>query len=315
MSARPSTSPDTEASQRPARAPGVAIAAILGAAACWGALGISYEIVARHVQVAPVTLVTLRATAAALILLAFVGLSQPARRDLRALRQHTTATVVVAMGLISTAAFYVLLIYAYREAGVSVATVLLYVAPAIVAVMAWVVYRLPVSRAQRVALVVAFAGVVGVAAGSGSTSGTSSMGIVLGLLSAVTYASYSLLARFALQRLSSTVVVTASLSVGAGTLWIVKLIVDGPELPSAAGIGLIALVNGVGTTIAPMLLYTWGLAKIGPGRASLVATAEPAIAVVLAFVILDERMSIVQAGGALAIAAGVVIGSLSRGAR
>lgn len=261
------------------------------------------------------TLVTIRASAAALILLVATAMSPSIGSDLAALRRRGTATAVVAMGLISTAAFYVMLIYAYREAGVAVATVLLYVAPAIVAVMAWVAYRLPVSTAQRIALGVSFAGVVGVAVGSGSAGGSSVMGIVLGLVSAVTYASYSLIARFALERLSTTFVVTSSLAVGAAALWAVKLVVDGVALPSPTGIALIAMVNGVGTTVTPMLLYTWGLRKIGPGRASLLATAEPAIAVVLAFVILGERMTLTQTGGALAIAAGVVIGSLARSER
>lgn len=289
--------------------------AVLGAAACWGALGVSYELIGRHVDVEPVTLVTIRASAATIILIIASGLSRTIGSDLAALRRPSTAAAVVAMGLVSTAAFYVMLIYAYRQAGVAVATVLLYVAPAIVALMSWVAYRLPVTGSQQVALFVSFAGVVGVAAGSGSAGGSSTIGIVLGLLSAVTYASYSLIARFALQRLSTTFVVTASLTVGAVALWVVKLVVDGPSLPPVVGVGLIALVNGVGTTIAPMLLYTWGLAKIGPSRASLLATAEPAIAVILAFALLGERMSLIQAGGALAIAAGVVIGSLSRGAR
>lgn len=314
MSARPSISPSPTTSQQ-AAAPGLAVAAILGAAACWGALGVSYELIGRHVDVEPVTLVTIRASAAAIILLIVSTFSRMIGSDLAALRRPGTAAAVVAMGLISTAAFYVMLIYAYREAGVAVATVLLYVAPAIVALMSWVAYRLPVTRSQQVALLVSFAGVVGVAAGSGSAGGSSALGIVLGLLSAVTYASYSLIARFALQRLSTSFVVTASLAVGAVALWAVKLVVDGPSLPPAAGVGLIALVNGVGTTITPMLLYTWGLAKIGPSRASLLATAEPAIAVILAFALLGERMSLIQAGGALAIAAGVVIGSLARGQR
>ncbi len=315
MSARPSTSAKASEPLLAARAPGLAVAAILGAAACWGALGISYELIGRRVDVQPVTLVTLRASAAAIILLIVAAFSRSLGSDLAALRRPGTAAAVVTMGLISTAAFYVLLIYAYREAGVAVATVLLYVAPAIVALMSWVMYRLPVTRPQQIALVVSFAGVVGVAAGSGSTGGSSMLGIVLGLLSALTYASYSLIARFALQRLSTSFVVTSSLVIGAVALWFVKLAVDGPSLPSASGVGLIALVNGIGTTITPMLLYTWGLSKIGPSRASLLATAEPAIAVVLAYAILGERMSLIQAGGALAIAAGVVIGSQSRGAR
>lgn len=297
------------------RSSGAATAAILGAAACWGALGISYEIVSRHVAVEPVTLVTLRATAAALVLVLVTSFSRNARSDFAAMRDRGIALAVVSMGLISVAAFYIVLIYAYREAGVAVATVLLYVAPTIVALMGWVFYRLSVSRWQQIALLVAFSGVVGVAMGSGSTGATSSVGVILGITAAFTYASYSLLGRYVLQRLSTTFVVTATLVVGSAILWVVKLSVDGPAIPTATGVGIIAVVNGLGTTVAPMMLYTWGLERIGPARASLIASAEPALAVVLAYAILGERMTLVQTGGALAIAAGVALAAMSSARR
>lgn len=288
----------------------LAVAAVVAAAACWGALGVTYDLIGRHIDIQPVTLVTLRATAAAIVLLVAFSRQTAAHRDLATLRKPSLALAVLAMGLVSTATFYVLLIFAYREAGVAVATVLLYVAPALVAIVSWLLYRSPVPMTHRIALVLAFAGVVGVA---GSTGGNATwLGIALGLLSAMTYASYSLLARYALNHMSSLAVVTLTIVIGAIALWPVKLIVDGASLPSLTGIAVIAVVNGVGTTVAPMVLYTWGLAHLGPNRASLIATAEPAIAVILAYMVLGERLAWIQVGGGLAIAAGVILGSLER---
>lgn len=304
--ARQSTSPDASR----ARPTLLAVAAVVAAAACWGALGITYELIGRHIRVEPVTLVTLRASAAALVLLIAFSRNAALANDLAALRHPRIALAVITMGLVSTATFYVMLIYAYREAGVAVATVLLYFAPAIVAIMSWLVFRMPVPNSHRLALALAFAGVVGVA---GSTGGSTTwLGIVLGLLSALTYASYSLLARLALDRMSSLAVVTLTIAIGAVALWPVKLLVDGADLPSLSSIAVIAVVNGIGTTVAPMMLYTWGLSHLGPSRASLIATAEPAIAVILAYIVLGERLSWIQIGGGLAIAAGVILGSLER---
>ncbi|MCO5176308.1 MAG: DMT family transporter [Thermomicrobiales bacterium] len=291
----------------------LAVAAVVAAAACWGALGVTYDLIGRHVDIEPVTLVTLRASAAAVVLLAAFSRHTAAKRDLAALRNPRLALAVVTMGLVSTAMFYVLLMFAYREAGVAVATVLLYVAPALVAIGSWLMYRIPVPTTHRIALVLAFVGVLGVA---GSMDGNASwLGIALGLLSAMTYASYSLLARHALDHMTSLAVVTLTIAIGALALWPVKLIVDGGSLPSLTSIAVIAVVNGIGTTVAPMVLYTWGLSHLGPSRASLIATTEPAIAVLLAYMVLGERLAWIQIGGGLAIAAGVVLGSLGRSRR
>ena len=170
---------------------------VLGAASCWGTIGVVYALLPRWVAIGPVTIVFLRATSAFAILLAFTA---TARRD--ALRVNWRELPFLALfGLVSIAAFYVVLIYAFRSASVGVTTVLLYLAPAFVTVVSALALREPLSASKLLALGCCLTGAILVAepwAGQGLRVGVK--GLVLGLLSALTYGSYSLLGKVGLRR-------------------------------------------------------------------------------------------------------------------
>ena len=82
----------------------------------------------------------------------------------------------------------------------------------------------------------------------------------------------------------------------------------GPELGfSAAGwgwVGAIALV----CTVAAILLFFAGLARVGPSTAAILSTLEPVVTVGLAAAVFGESLSAVQLlGGALVLGAVVVM--------
>ena len=297
------------------RGKALAVLAVLLAAACWGALGTSYALIQDWRPVPPMTIVAVRALSAGALLLLFVMRDPPRRQVLRALFTADTAAFTLFAGLISTAAFYVTLIYAFQRAGVAVATVLLYLAPALVALAARVVFGERVGRAQWLALALALAGVAGVSGALSGARPVSASGAALGLLSAVGYASYSIVGRRLLRVADPTTVVAAVLSVGGLALLALKTLVDGRGWPDWPTVAVLIVVNGVGTTLLPMLLYTWGLARLGPGRASLLATAEPAIAVILAYVVLGETLQPLQVAGAASICAGLFVVGISTARR
>lgn len=135
-------------------------------------------------------------------------------------------------------------------------------------------------------------------------------GIILGILAATGYASYSLVGQFLLTRYRPLVVVGLSQSVGAVTAWTVKLVVDGSSIPGFTAIAWMVGATGIVTTLVPMVLYTWGLSKLGPPRASLLTTIEPVLAVGLAFTVLNETLTVYQlSGGALVIGSVILAAS------
>lgn len=241
----------------------VPLLAVLAAACCWSTLGVTYRLILEDVDIEPITLVTIRATAAALIVNAALLLMPSQRHGLRATVRRVAVPVAV-LGLVSIALVYVVLIFAFEEAGVAVTTVLLYLAPPLVAVGGWVTFRIPVTQRQAISLVVAFAGVAAVALGAGDSGRTTFLGIGLGVLSALTYASYSLVGRVAVSRAPSLLVIGLSLAIGTIALWPVKIAVDGSSMPGPSAIATIAIVNGLGATVLPLTLYTWGLSRVGP---------------------------------------------------
>jgi drug/metabolite transporter (DMT)-like permease len=104
-------------------------AAVLGAAACWGAQGIVYALIVDQVQTDGLTIVTLRAATATLLLWLWLGITNPAA--LRIPRADLPS--FAALGLIAVTVFYPALFYTYAWTSVAVGPVLLYLSPALVA--------------------------------------------------------------------------------------------------------------------------------------------------------------------------------------
>jgi drug/metabolite transporter (DMT)-like permease len=97
-------------------------------------------------------------------------------------------------------------------------------------------------------------------------------------------------------------VLSALVSTGAAaTLSLVGWLDGGFAPVSAAGLGWLAAIAVVCTVVAVSLFFA-GLKRVGPTRASIISTAEPLTAVLLAFAVFGESMTLLQlAGGALVV--------------
>ncbi len=63
----------------------------------------------------------------------------------------------------------------------------------------------------------------------------------------------------------------------------------------------------VATTIAPFLLFVWGLEHVRPSEAGIVSTLEPLAAALFAFIWLDQSLSGWQLAGAALVLAGITV--------
>ncbi len=158
------------------------------------------------------------------------------------------------------------------------------------------------------ALALASGGLALVVAGAGAGA-LDPLGAALGLGAAVVYSTYILvsdgIARRVSPRLLSALVCTgaaASLTAGAALLGELRL----GEL-TLAGWGWLACLSVV-STVAAVSLFFGGLRRVGPTTASILATVEPLVTVLLAFLVFGETLGAVQvAGGALVLAAVLVL--------
>jgi drug/metabolite transporter (DMT)-like permease len=244
------------------------------------------------------TLLSVRFTLAAAMLWALAGAG-----PVRALGRRD-----VAAGLALGAGGYALQAGCYFAAleriDASLLSLLLYTFPAMVAVAAVSLGRERLDARRVVALTLASGGLALVVAGSGAGA-IEPVGAALGLGAAVVYSAYILvsdgISRRVPARLLATLVCTgAAVSLTGGSALLGEL---RPGALTAAGWGWLACLAVV-STVGAISLFFAGLRRVGPTAASILATVEPLVTVVLAFLVFGEALGGVQVlGGVLLLAA------------
>jgi drug/metabolite transporter (DMT)-like permease len=186
----------------------------------------------------------------------------------------------------------------------SLLSLLLYTFPALVAVAAVALGRERLDARRVAALALALGGLLLVVAGAG-TGAIDPLGASLGLGAAVLYTAYVLVSDGIVRRVPpralAALVCTgaaATLTIGAALLGELR-----PGALTAAGWGWIVCLAVV-STVAALSLFFAGLRRVGPTTASILATMEPLVTVLLAFLVFGETLRGVQlVGGALVLAA------------
>jgi drug/metabolite transporter (DMT)-like permease len=280
------------------------IAAVLGAAACWATQGVAYALILAGIQTDGLTVVTLRAVTATLVLCVWLALTDPG--TLRIPRAALPAFTL--LGAIAVTLFYPALFYTYQWTSVSVATTLLYLSPTLVTLGAALFLREPLTARKLIALVTTFLGsVLVVQVYQPENASGSAAGIGVGLIAAATYGTYSVLAKKLLARHQMATVLAAYLMMGTLLLLGVKLLVSPSTWPAPREAITIGLFTGVLTTLVPITLYTFGLSRLPASEASILLTFEPVVAFVLAAVVLGESLHAGQWLGVAAVLGGVVL--------
>ena len=162
---------------------------VLLAASLWATIGIIYSHLAVRQGLPPLAVAAARAGLGGLLLLAGLALVSPSslRMGGRAL------AITLAYGVIGIALFYATYVYAVVSAGVAVASVLLYTAPAWVALITWgfLGERLTGTHFAALALTLSGAALVAGISPWGGAVQVSAPGILWGLAAGLTYALWS----------------------------------------------------------------------------------------------------------------------------
>ncbi len=272
---------------------------VLGSGAAFGAMGIFGKLA--YDQGATVgTLLSVRFAIAAALLWAL----EAARRERGSRPGKADVLAALALGAVCYALQAGLFFAALERIDASLAVVLLYTSPAIVAVAAVVLGRERLRPRMVAALVVASGGVMLVI---GEAGGLDPLGTGLALGAAVVYSAYILVSDGVVRRLEPRVLAAlvctgAAVTLAAGAALVGDL---RPGALTAAGWGWIACLAAV-STVAAIALFFAGLRRVGPTSASILSTVEPLATVVLAFVIFGETLGALQlAGGTLVLAAAI----------
>ncbi len=211
----------------------------------------------------------------------------------------------IGTGIISFVLFNHCLFTSMETCSAAISVVLLYTAPIFVMLMSALLFKEKMTARKICALILAVAGCALVTGITGSINGTP-FGLLCGLGSGFFYALYSIFGRYALEKYRPvTVTLYTFLFAAIGSLPLMRFSELCAGLSQPRGI-INALLIVTVSTVSPFLLYTKGLSGIESGTASILATAEPAVGVMVSVFILHQPLTISGIIGILLILMGVL---------
>lgn len=197
---------------------------------------------------------------------------------------------------------------AIESSSMSVAVVLMYLAPVLIVFASAFLYHEPVTANKLLALAVSLCGcalVTGLV--PLNQQSVSLKTLLFGLVSAVGYAAYPLIGKTALLKYSASTVsfytfLFATL-IGlptSGLLTELHLLLSWNAVIGALGIGGFC-------TIFSYILYNIGLPRVQPGKSSILGTIELFVATILGVMLFQETLTIYKVTGMLCICASVIL--------
>jgi drug/metabolite transporter (DMT)-like permease len=280
------------------RVSGVLLVAV--SAASFGAMPI-FARLAYADGVSPVTLLAFRFVLASAVMLLILRLRK------RPLPRGPRLVGLVLMGAVGYVGQSLCYFTALLHASASVVTLLLYLYPALVALLAAAALGERLTRLRLGALGLALAGSVLVVGVGGAADPA---GILLGVAAAVIYSVY-IVSGTRLVPAGGATEASAVVMLSAAAVYTVTAGATGLSLPATAG-GYAALVAiALVSTVVAIVTFFAGLERIGPTGASTLSTVEPVVTLALAAAFLGETLSPVQMGGAALVLGAVLL--LARG--
>lgn len=218
--------------------------------------------------------------------------------------------VVLLFGVVGVAGLFGTYVKAVQAGGAALASVLLYTAPAWVALLSRLLFKEPLTPRTLLAVALTMLGVAGVSFGAGGGDSSMTAGVIapsalgFGLLAGLTYALYYIFGKHVGARHETATLFLYAMPVGALCL----ALLDPPRLPSATGL-LACLGLAVLCTYGAYRIYYLGLRHLPATRAAVIATLEPVLAAALSYALFDEAFGwLGYAGGAaILLAVGVTV--------
>lgn len=271
----------------------------LGSAAGFGAMGIFAKF-AYASDMSVLTLLSVRFGLAALVFWGIVAMSA------FALPRRATVVMALFIGLVLYSAQSELLFSGLKHLDASLASLLAYVYPAMVTIAAVLVGRERLALRRVCALLLATLGVFLVLWGGSPGAQISLFGVILVISSSVVYTIYILVSDAAMRDIEPLLLATL-VSTGAATYFITRGLIEG-QLGFNFGIGgwwpLVAL--SLLSTVMAITFFFQGISRVGPTAASIISTVEPPTTLILAFLLLGERLTVLQGLGGMLVLSAVI---------
>ena len=240
----------------------------------------------------------LRSTAAFALLLG--GLALFSRRRLRIARPHVWK--LAWLGIAGIALVHACYFAAIARIDIGVALVIQYLAPALLLIWLRVVHKRHAAPSLWAAVALSLAGCALVVDAPAGASGLDAVGVVAAFAGAVTLVIYLVASERAVQRYDAFT--TLVWGFGFATLfWLVVVPVWSFPWELLGSARNLALALGVATigTLIPFILIVTALRHLPAPRVAVVSMLEPVLASVIAWVVLDQALTVTQISGGVIV--------------
>lgn len=218
---------------------------------------------------------------------------------------------LIGLGLLGNFVYQVAFIVGIEWSYSANAAVLLGSGPMYVAIISHFIFKNRVSGGQILGIITGFLGVLILIIGKDGfvVNGLSGLGDLLLFVAALCWALTSVLSISYLDRYSPLDLAVISMTSGglaiifAGMPWVLE--VDFAGLSGNAWLGII--YSGALSIAVSYIIWNYALSKVGAVRTTAYQNFVPMFGVLFGFIILDERLSVLQYLGAVMVITGVVL--------
>ncbi len=274
---------------------------VISGAILWGLISLFSNNLADH-GLSPENIVAIRSFGAAVVLFIIFAVKDKSllKIELKDIRYF------IGTGIISFVFFNWCLFTSMNECSAAIAVVLLYTAPVFVTLMSAVLFKEKMTKIKIAALILTVIGCMCVTGVVGGKINGTLFGVICGIGSGVFYALYSIFGRYALEKYSAvTVTVYTFIFAAIGSIPLIEpsSLINGLSNTTAI---ISAILIVLVSTVSPFLLYTKGLTGVESGTASILATAEPAVGVIVSVFILHQPINLISVIGVFLILGAVI---------
>jgi drug/metabolite transporter (DMT)-like permease len=272
---------------------------IIISAASFGAMAI-FANIAYESGANPVTVLFLRFSIASFIMLAWIFI----KRAKFSFPPGKILLILILMGFFGYGGQSFCFFSALTYIPSGTVAILLYLHPALVTGLSFLVLNQKITMYEMCALVLALSGTVCVV---GFKAGGEIIGYIFGVGAAFIYSVYIITGTKALNKtdafVSSAVIITS-----AAILYSSIIFYQGPAFPETITGWTAAFMIAIVSTIIAIVTFFAGLKKLGPVHASMLSTIEPVVTVLLAWLFLGDLLGMLQiTGGCMVLAASILL--------
>jgi drug/metabolite transporter (DMT)-like permease len=221
--------------------------------------------------------------------------------------------LVAATALAEPVAYFLFESYGLTMTSATTASLIIATIPLVVIVFAHIFLGEPISRGTSLAVVLSIVGVAALVIGADHGGDLQRSirreltGVLLIVGAVVSAATYITLARYIGRTSDSvglTIVQTWWGGLVFGLIWVAQP--SASRIVTLSPVGWVSLTFLVfGATIAAFLLYNWALRHETAGRAALYINGIPVVTAITAWIVLGERLTVVQLAGAVCVVVAV----------